>query len=88
MVTRIGLFEAKTNFRKFVKRAAGGEIIEITDRGKPLARLVSASARDSGRETLQLAFERFKQLRENAVLNPPGLSEVTVKELVEEGRKW
>lgn len=88
MVTRIGLFEAKTNFGKFAKRAAGGEIIEITDRGKPLARLVSASAGDSTRETLQSAFERFKQLRKNAVLNPPGLPQLTAKELVEEGRKW
>ena len=87
MTTRIGLFEAKTNLGQFAKRASRGETIEITDRGKPLARLVSADP-DASRIDLKAAFEDFKKLREKAVLNPPGLPKLTVKELVEEGRKW
>ncbi|RYD27796.1 MAG: type II toxin-antitoxin system prevent-host-death family antitoxin [Verrucomicrobiaceae bacterium] len=88
MVTTIGLFEAKTNLGQFAKRASRGEIIEITERGKPLARLVPVSMGDAAHETLKASFERFKELRGKAILNPPGLPPVTVRELIEEGRKW
>ena len=36
----VGIREAKAQLSALVKRAAGGEDIQITDRGKPVARLV------------------------------------------------
>lgn len=87
MITRIGLFEARTNLGQFARRASRGEIIEITERGKPLARLVPVSLGDAAaHETLKASFERFKELREKAILNPPGPPPASVRELMEEGR--
>ncbi len=36
----VGLFEAKTHLSKLVKQASAGEEIIITQRGKPMAKLV------------------------------------------------
>jgi prevent-host-death family protein len=40
MVDSVGLRALQQNASAVVARAAGGEIVEITDRGRPVARLV------------------------------------------------
>lgn len=37
---RIGVRELRQNASKYLRRVASGETIEITDRGRPVARLV------------------------------------------------
>lgn len=39
-MTEVGAFEAKTHFSALLARAAAGEIITISNRGRPVARLV------------------------------------------------
>lgn len=39
----VGVRELKTHLSEYVSRAAGGEDIVITDRGRPVVRLVSIS---------------------------------------------
>ena len=41
---RIGVRELRQNASKYLKRAEAGESIEVTDRGRPVARLVPATA--------------------------------------------
>ncbi len=50
--TRVGIRELKANLSAFVKRAAAGETIVVTDRGTPTVRMIPEPVR---RET---AFER------------------------------
>ena len=44
MPHRVNLAEAKARLSALVRRAAAGDPVEITSRGKPLARLVQARA--------------------------------------------
>ena len=43
-MTQVGVSEAKAQFSRLVERAALGEEIVITKRGRPMARLVSLEA--------------------------------------------
>jgi prevent-host-death family protein len=78
MIT-VGAFEAKTHLSALLERVAGGEEVVITKHGKPIARLVSATAAD--RATVDDAVEQLKRLRKGTTLG--GLS---WKELRDEGR--
>ncbi len=75
---KIGLFEAKNKLSELVDRAARGEEIGITRRGKLAAVIVPARPKVSLREI----FDDIEGIRERAKL-PPGVS---VSELIEEGR--
>jgi len=85
METTIGSYEAKTRLPQLLERAAKGERITITKRGKPMAVLVppkSAAPRMSPEEAVE-AMKRFQ--RENAPTLGPGL---TIREMIEEGRRF
>ena len=43
-MSTVGLAEAKVHFGRLIDRAAGGEVVSITRRGKPVARLVAAAS--------------------------------------------
>jgi prevent-host-death family protein len=75
---RIGLFEAKNRLSELVERAAGGERIGITRRGKLAAVIAPARSKVS----LRQIFDDIEALRKRAKL-PPG---VKVEELIREGR--
>lgn len=75
---KIGLFEAKNRLSELVERAAQGEKIGITRRGKLAVLIVPARPQVSLKEI----FEDIEGIRRRAKL-PKG---VTVKELIEEGR--
>jgi prevent-host-death family protein len=75
----IGLFEAKQKLSQLVERASAGERIGITRRGKLAALLVPARDVD-----LKDVFSRIEQIRKNAKPLP---KEMTVKDLIEEGRR-
>jgi prevent-host-death family protein len=76
----IGIFEAKQKLSELVERAAQGEEIVITCRGKERARLVGAPARR--KRSLQEIFDSFAQVRMKL---PKGTS---IKELIQEGRRY
>lgn len=80
MSVEVGLFEAKTHLSELVERiASGGDDVVITKRGKPLARIVPM------RETS--AAERAMALLSAARdASTPGTG--TLRELIDEGRRW
>jgi prevent-host-death family protein len=78
-VRTIGLFEAKQKLSEIVERAAEGERIGITRRGKLAA--VLGPARPS--TNLEEIFKEIEEIRKQ-IKRPRGFS---VKRLIEEGRR-
>ncbi len=76
----VGIFEAKQKLSELVERAAQGEEIVITCRGKKRARLIGAAAQS--KRSLQEIFDSFARVRMKL---PKG---TTVKDLIEEGRRF
>jgi prevent-host-death family protein len=77
----VGIFEAKQKLSQLVERASKGEEIVITRRGKEQARLVPMPA------------ERDRTLKEifDSITNRPRIrlpQGVTIKNLIEEGRRF
>jgi prevent-host-death family protein len=79
-VHTIGLFEAKQKLSELVERAGEGEQIGITRRGKLMAMLVPARKEVSLKEV----FADIERIRKRAKPLPKG---VTIKDLIEEGRR-
>jgi prevent-host-death family protein len=75
---QVGLFEAKQKLSELVERAAAGERIGITRRGKLAAIIVSVK----GQYDLSGIFENLEGIRRRA----RRVKGVSVKELIEEGR--
>jgi len=71
----VGIRSLKSNLSAWIKRAAKGEIIEVTDRGRVVARLSGAlrdpEAREAGgaRLLLRLARERRPGWRRDGAAN-------------------
>jgi prevent-host-death family protein len=76
----IGIFEAKQKLSELVERASQGEEIVITCRGKERARLVGAVAKRQ--RSMKEIFDSFARVRMKL---PKGM---TVKDLIEEGRRF
>jgi prevent-host-death family protein len=76
----IGLFEAKQKLSELVERAGQGEQIGITRRGKLAALLVPARSGIGLKE----AFADIERIRKRSKPLPKGM---TIKDLVEEGRR-
>lgn len=77
----VGVFEAKQKLSQLVERASKGEEIIITRRGKEQARLVPMPS-ERGR-TLKEIFDSIRS--RPRIKLPKG---VTVKTLIEEGRRF
>lgn len=79
----VGAYEAKTHLARLLDQVAGGESITITRHGVPIAMLVPApEAQRKNTEEILKAWREW-QHRENITLG--GL---TIRELIEEGRRW
>jgi len=76
----IGLFEAKQKLSELVERATEGEKIGITRRGELAAVIGPAQAGSS----VEQAFREIRRIRSRLKPLPKG---VTVKDLIEEGRR-
>jgi prevent-host-death family protein len=85
MQSTVGAYEAKTKLPELLERAASGEEITITKHDQPIARLVPASR--PSHADLEGLFRQMDEIRSRSVLNPPGKEKLTIKELIEEGRK-
>ena len=77
----IGSFEAKTHFAALLERVAHGEIIKITKRGVPIAKLVpTESNQTSDRQKLALEIREFRQ--------GVRLDGLNIRDLINEGRRY
>lgn len=79
MIT-VGAFEAKTHFSALLEKVAAGDEVVITKHGKPVARLVNATAVDQA--DVDDAVAQLRRLRKKTTLG--GLS---WKQLRDEGRR-
>jgi prevent-host-death family protein len=79
VMQKVGLFEAKQKLSELVERASRGERIGITKRGK-LTAVIEPAQREVD---LKEIFEGMERIRKRA----KPLRGVTVKDLIEEGRK-
>lgn len=52
---RVGIRELRQNASTWVRRAAAGEVIEVTDRGRAVARLGPIPAEETGLAALEAA---------------------------------
>jgi prevent-host-death family protein len=77
---QVGVYEAKTQLPRLLDSVERGETITITRHGKAVARLVPVRA---NRMTVEEAIQAMRAFREEHSLD--GL---TIKELIEEGRKY
>ena len=80
MVT-VGSFEAKTHLPALLDRVVKGEIVQITKRGVPVAKLVPADS--PGKMGLKQAAEEIRQMRKGV-----RLGRVSVRKLIDEGRRY
>ena len=80
---RIGVYDARAKFSELIERAAGGEEVVITRRGKPIVRLVAATL---GREALArrkaTAVQRIERMREELDIRG-----IDLRKLIESGRR-
>ena len=80
-MSTVGLFDAKTHLSALVDRVARGEEITITKHGVPVAVLTPATTRR--KKDPQKVAERIRALRKGARLEG-----VTIRQLIEEGRRY
>jgi prevent-host-death family protein len=77
----VGAFDAKTHLNELLQRASKGETIRITRRGVPVAKLVPPD--DGEKEDARKLVEAIRQLRKGTTLG-----KVTIRELVDDGRRY
>ena len=81
MIT-IGAYEAKTRFSELLRQVSKGHTVEITRRGKSIARLVPSK---NPKTDIASVIEQMKKFqREKKITLGPGM---TVRKMIEEGRR-
>jgi prevent-host-death family protein len=83
-MTSIGFYEARTRLSELLDQVANGKRILITRRGKPAALLVPPPG-EVERDVRQVVREML-ELRDRE--GPTLGGQVTVRELIEEGRRY
>ena len=79
----VGSYEAKTHLPQLLDRVEHGETIVITRHGRPVARLVPATA-EKARPDVRQAVADMIAFRDK---NGPKLRGLKVRDLIEEGRR-
>jgi prevent-host-death family protein len=85
-MTSVGAFDAKTHLNELLQRASKGETIRITRRGVPVAKLVPPDAGE--KEDAHNLVEAIRQLRKGATLGKASSEKITIRELIDEGRRY
>lgn len=79
---RIGIYDARAKFSELIERAASGEEVVITRRGKPIAKLVAAgSGSAAAARRKSAAVKRIDRMREEFDIRG-----VNIRKLIEQGR--
>ncbi|HNH11218.1 MAG TPA: type II toxin-antitoxin system prevent-host-death family antitoxin, partial [Leptospiraceae bacterium] len=73
-------FEAKTHLSELLKKVMNGDSFIVTLRGKPVAKIISF--REESSSEIESAVTRLSEIRKTV---KGGLS---IKEMIEEGRKY
>jgi prevent-host-death family protein len=81
----VGAYEAKTHLPKLLAQVAMGEAITITKHGVPVALLTPVPSQETSRHKQELASV-IADLR--ALKRETSLSGLSVRELIEEGRRF
>ena len=76
---QVGVYEAKTKLARLLDEVEQGETITITRHGRPIARLVPVRGR---RRSVGEAIAAIREFRKGHRLDG-----ITVRELIEEGRR-
>lgn len=79
----VGVLEAKTRLSELVAQAAAGKPVTITRHGKPVAQLVPY-----GGANAMADVERRRAVDVLLAMPRAKLRGITIKQLVEEGRKY
>jgi prevent-host-death family protein len=82
MMQTVGAYEAKTHLPELLNRVAKGETITITKHGKPVAQLIPAQ---EGKPDVRQVVDEMLEFRDKANVTLGG---VTIRELIEEGRRY
>lgn len=78
----VGTYEAKTHLPRLLGEVERGESITITKRGKPIAKLIPADARQQPDVKQVIAeFRAYSRSRART------LGDLTIREMIEEGRR-
>jgi prevent-host-death family protein len=82
---RIGVRELRQNASRYLARVANGEAIEVTDRGRPIARLVPVPSGDTALAEL-LRSGRLKAPESDTELEAPEDFAIDASALLDEMR--
>ncbi len=74
--------EADNQLQKLVERAAQGEEITITRSGQVIAKLIPVASPETRERPMTL--EELREFRKGHILGP----DLTIKQLIEEGRRF
>ncbi len=78
----VGAYEAKTHLPELLERVRKGETIMITKHGTPVAELRPVESKKP-KMTVAEAIAGIREMRKGRRLEG-----ITIKELINEGRKW
>jgi len=76
---QVGVYEAKTQLPRLLDEVEQGETITITRHGRPIARVVPVRGRQRSVKEAIAALEEFRQGHT--------LGDITIKEIIQEGRR-
>ncbi len=79
----VGTYEAKTHLPRLLSQVEQGATITITRRGKPIA--VLAPAQPAAERDVKAVVEKMLRFRDQQ--GPVLADDLTVKEMIEEGRR-
>ena len=77
---QVGVYEAKTKLAGLLDEVERGETVTITRHGRPVARLVPIEKR---KRSVGEAIDAIRELRKGNILG-----DITIRELIEEGRRF
>ena len=80
-MAEVGAFEAKTHLPRLLERVQKGERFVITKHGHPVAELVPFKKRDP--DKIRAAIDHLKVFQKTH-----SLGSLSVREMIEEGRKY
>ena len=81
MGAKVGCYQAKTHLPRLLKRAARGERITITKHGVPIAML--GPVENKPKRDLRTVIQEIKDFSKEHKLGG-----ITIRDLIEEGRKY
>lgn len=80
-MSEVGAFEAKTHLPRLLERVQKGERFVITKHGHPVAELIPYRKRDP--DKIRAAIDDLKTFQKTH-----GLGGLSVREMIEEGRRY